>query len=382
MAIKTLNYTVTADGISPNYERRAGVQYDHNKTQLQFTLDSELYNALLEKLADGNLSYRFDCYDGEGKLHLGENHTLEVITLEPYALSYWVTKFGGKLKVCLVITISNCNTTTTEFSGEVILSLDDLAQSDADENAYKSLSTLTEQTADYAETVNTVKNDIIALHCELTEIKAMLESGEWVFDGNSDTELDIRFVVDDELDLTSKNAVANCAVTEKFNSVDNKMETLVGNISQTVYDSLIGEMKAELLLSAHPIGSYYWSSENTDPQYLFGGVWEQVKDVFILAAGDEYTVDSAGGEAKHKLTVSEMPKHAHGFKSDYGVNGIDFVVPTASTGSGGSSIKKQESVYHPGHWASLTWGTTQSGGNQAHNNMPPYLTAYCFKRIG
>ncbi len=380
MAIKTLNYTVLTDGVTPNYERRAGVQYDHNKTELQFTLDSTLYNTLFEKLTDGSLYYRFDVVDGEGRLHLGEARSLESITLEPFLLNYWHTKFGGKIKVCLIITSSNAGITTTEFSSDVALSLDDLPQTVTNEKAYKSLTTLTEQSAEYAQTVAEIKDDIVTLHGELSEIEAMLQNGEWVFDGNTD--IDVNFVVDSELDSNSKNAVSNSVVTKKLNEVENKVDGIIDGIGQSVYDSLIGELRLELMLSAHPIGSYYWSSESINPQDLFGGVWEQVKDIFLLAAGDDYAAGSSGGEANHKLIKSEMPEHGHRFKSDYSSDGIEFVVPTKTTGSGTSCITREGSASRPGHWANQTWGTNAVGGNQAHNNMPPYIAAYCFKRIG
>ena len=41
-------------------------------------------------------------------------------------------------------------------------------------------------------------------------------------------------------------------------------------------------------LTAHPVGSYYFSAEATDPSILFGGEWLRIKDRFILAAGDTY----------------------------------------------------------------------------------------------
>lgn len=48
---------------------------------------------------------------------------------------------------------------------------------------------------------------------------------------------------------------------------------------------------------AHPVGSYYWSSDSTNPSKLFGGTWEQVTDKFVLAAGNTYKVGAVGGEA-------------------------------------------------------------------------------------
>lgn len=44
----------------------------------------------------------------------------------------------------------------------------------------------------------------------------------------------------------------------------------------------------------HPVGSYYWSSEATDPSELFGGTWERVINRFILAGGKyEVVYDSS-----------------------------------------------------------------------------------------
>ena len=68
-----------------------------------------------------------------------------------------------------------------------------------------------------------------------------------------------------------------------------------------------------LLNFVYPVGSLYWSSNNTDPGTLFGGTWQQIKDMFVLAAGDSYSVNSTGGEKTHTLTIDEIPSHDHSF---------------------------------------------------------------------
>ena len=70
---------------------------------------------------------------------------------------------------------------------------------------------------------------------------------------------------------------------------------------------------APLLNLVYPVGSIYWSSNNTNPASLFGGTWTQIKDKFILAAGDSYTNGATGGAATVTLTVSNMPSHSHSF---------------------------------------------------------------------
>ena len=72
-------------------------------------------------------------------------------------------------------------------------------------------------------------------------------------------------------------------------------------------------------LSMYPIGSIYRSVKSTDPSELFGGTWQMLKDVFLMAAGDKYAAGSTGGEAEHVLTVEEMPAHSHGLES---INGL------------------------------------------------------------
>ena len=111
----------------------------------------------------------------------------------------------------------------------------------------------------------------------------------------------------------------------------------------------------------YPIGSIYMSVNNTDPSTLFTGTtWEQLKDRFLLGAGDTYSAGSTGGEASHTLTVEEMPAHSH-----------QYAKPVQTWTNGGD----YSSCYIDGNA-----NTNTVGGGQAHNNMPPYLTVYMWKR--
>lgn len=119
----------------------------------------------------------------------------------------------------------------------------------------------------------------------------------------------------------------------------------------------------------YPIGSIYLSVNETNPGSLFGGVWEQIKDKFLLSCGDTYQNGTTGGEEKHTLTVAEMPAHSHAF-----------------TSGTGTIIANQLSNNSPCYWNANNQGlgTTQissTGGSVSHNNMPPYLTVYMWKRI-
>lgn len=128
-----------------------------------------------------------------------------------------------------------------------------------------------------------------------------------------------------------------------------------------------------LLNLMYPVGSIYLSVNSTSPATLFGGTWVQLKDRFLLGAGTTYTNGATGGEATHKLTVSEMPSHMHDWN---GYTGMSTAVDSATykLPINGTSSWKAQSFY------SSTKGPQSTGGDVAHNNMPPYLVVYMWKR--
>ena len=145
-----------------------------------------------------------------------------------------------------------------------------------------------------------------------------------------------------------------------------------------VLNDRISAMRANIIDIIYPVGSYYWSSNATSPSELFGGTWEQIKDRFILAAGDSYSVGSSGGEASHTLSADEIPSHSHSitFYNDDFSNGGD---------SETNINRKRQSpgLTYDVAWKKGAWqySSNATGGNVAHNNMPPYITAYCWHRV-
>lgn len=119
----------------------------------------------------------------------------------------------------------------------------------------------------------------------------------------------------------------------------------------------------EVIELIYPTGSIYISVNSANPQTFLGGAWEQLKDRFLLGAGDLYTGGITGGEATHTLTISEMPSHKHGV---YLSGGTD--TTWGSTVAHGSTYIDNNAI-------------VPEGGGQAHNNMPPYLAVYMWKRI-
>lgn len=185
----------------------------------------------------------------------------------------------------------------------------------------------------------------------------------------------------------------------------------------------------------YPVGAVYISVNSTSPASLFGGVWERLKDTFLLANGDTYVADTTGGSATKTITVNNLPAHNHT------VNSSGAHTHSATTSSNGNhthtrgsmnitgsvhSCIEEAGAYASGAFAvdytkyagspyenqfsygftfdaSKSWtGATSSNGNHSHsvslsggahthttnntggsqpiNIMPPYTTVYVWKR--
>ena len=109
----------------------------------------------------------------------------------------------------------------------------------------------------------------------------------------------------------------NSAVTSLWNEMGSVLSNYNITPDATDNDQLLEcltKLKQEAALAAHPVGSLYWTSVNENPATTFGGgTWEQIKDKFILAAGDTYSQGATGGSATVTLTSAQMPVHKHSF---------------------------------------------------------------------
>lgn len=135
---------------------------------------------------------------------------------------------------------------------------------------------------------------------------------------------------------------------------------------------LINKNGENIYVNPYPVGSIYLSVNSESPAMLFGGTWEQIKDRFLLACGDTYANNSVGGEATVTLKVEEMPSHIHTLTPFVDIRQGDGQV-NAHSGSLGTHLGGY--VSKPNAYVSST------GGDQPHNNMPPYLSIYMWKRI-
>lgn len=131
---------------------------------------------------------------------------------------------------------------------------------------------------------------------------------------------------------------------------------------------------AEAKLAAWPIGSIYMSVNSTSPANLFGGTWERISERFLLGASSSYPAGSTGGEFIHKLTQSELPDYSLSV-----ANGSN-VIRSKTGSSADAYVQTQSSGWGIPNWESKTVTVASGGSGAAHNNMPPYLSVWIWKR--
>lgn len=185
-------------------------------------------------------------------------------------------------------------------------------------------------------------------------------------------------------DLTYTSAfTATIKVTDSFGQT----ATVTVTLSKSQPTLWIGKTTVKfngksMLDLTYPVGSIYISASSTNPGTLFGGTWQEIQGRFLLGRDGSHGAGSTGGEASHTLTVAELPAHNHsvneqnvrgGQNGDYansngggGLNGWDY--EPAHTNNG------QRRITVPAHY------TNNTGSGSAHNNMPPYLAVYMWKR--
>jgi hypothetical protein len=123
-----------------------------------------------------------------------------------------------------------------------------------------------------------------------------------------------------------------------------------GKVSGTIFDAI------------YPVGSIYLAYNHTNPGTLFPGTtWVRIYGAFPWFTDGNGQIGMTGGERTVTLTADQIPSHNHG--------GTYTNAGTARThawlASGGSA---------------MGYDTVNTGGGEAHNNMPPYIQISAWRR--
>ena len=171
----------------------------------------------------------------------------------------------------------------------------------------------------------------------------------------------------------------------------------------------------------YPVGSIYTSTKSTSPATLFGGTWTQIKDRFLLCAGDLYSAGVTGGSATHTHTSAAhshtsaahshtSAAHSHTLSDNgwayftmHSDEWMDYLYSTKSGTWYGNwgMYGASESEYYEGECNDATvlggrtdsvipdntgtttpgnTGSTTPGNTGSSSNLPPYKVVYAWER--
>lgn len=139
-------------------------------------------------------------------------------------------------------------------------------------------------------------------------------------------------------------------------------------------------IKKVVLDTYFPVGSLYLTVGNENPNTTIGGTWVRFGNGKTLVGvdtndSDFNSVEKTGGEKTHRLTINEMPSHKHEVKMSYTPN-------SNHTHSNGTYAMSFAEGANPSDntYQSTDDRISNTGNNQAHNNLQPYITVYMWKR--
>lgn len=200
---------------------------------------------------------------------------------------------------------------------------------------------------------------------------------EWA-KNKAQLDVEIKGMIQDQfnIDWEERENAINLKITGVSNNLSEfktETDTRFTTIEQEL-TSLINTTINDTINSIYPIGSVYISLTETNPSTYLKGTWEQFgqgRTLIGVGTGDdgtntqEFEVNTTGGEYKHKLVIDEIPSHAHKYYSPIAQE----VLPSSNTSTYGNYNKDYKI------------DSDIVGGDGYHNNVPPYITVYFWKRV-
>lgn len=142
-----------------------------------------------------------------------------------------------------------------------------------------------------------------------------------------------------------------------------------------------------VLLGIHHLISGYRGGESS---------WERKIGRFLYGVSDS-EIDSLGGEGQVTLNSNQIPSHAHSNPNNHfyvcwgsGAAQAQGLIVSTSTWGKARAYDKTAWLNKPGFGAEFenqmladqaTINSNLTGGNQPHNNIPPYIGCVIWKRV-
>lgn len=93
--------------------------------------------------------------------------------------------------------------------------------------------------------------------------------------------------------------------------INRKIEAVPGVPDVEELQQEVSALEQNLFLLAHPVGEYWWTSTNIDPNTEYGGTWEKIEGRFLMASSSAYVSGATGGASTVSLAASNLPAHSH-----------------------------------------------------------------------
>lgn len=145
--------------------------------------------------------------------------------------------------------------------------------------------------------------------------------------------------------------------------------TFPGDLSATLTEGVEGFYRAtparlrNIMDFVMPVGFILHLYSHADPNTMYPGTtWVRISNAFLWGCDASGTIGQTGGEKTHTLTVDELPAHSHGSVYSQHADGTKNAAWYTTAGS------------------SIAYGPVETGGGEAHNNMPPYVQVSIWRR--
>lgn len=237
-------------------------------------------------------------------------------------------------------------------------------------------SIVTSKIADSAITTSKINNGAITGEKIDSDVKKASNISATIINSQDTSEANVQAKLNkiyaDLIDMT-QGAVADNSISS------NKLEDNCV-INTKIPNNSITEDKIVTGLGLVPSGLICMWSGSTVPTgwYLCDGTngTPDLRDRFVVGAGNEYSIGDTGGEKNHILTESEMPSHTHKLhinNTNFAYYSTESDTEILGTSSGDAKLvrPKRSSSYYSQEY-SMDAITQATGDGSAHENRPPY----------
>lgn len=213
-----------------------------------------------------------------------------------------------------------------------------------------------------------------------TKLKAKANTSDVYTKTELDTKINAKqdkLIAGTNITILNNTISAKSTTSTTYSTATSSADGLMSKTDKSKLDNIFN--------SIYPVGSIYMSVNSTNPANLFGGTWEQIKGRFLLGTGslesnnnDHFgqvtageinaPVGETGGETWHKLTINEMPKHKHNTNVRINWYNSSGYGPIFNQGDSNVGVDRE------------TCYTDEVGGDNSHNNIPPYFAVNIWQR--